>query len=90
MIHGSLLIWLFILSLSLFCNILGLLHIEKTLEIKNKSYFLKLQKSPNSYTDRQSQWDAGGQQLIVHTYNRAVGRTEKQREREGEGQVVTG
>ena len=49
------------------------------MEIKNKSYFLKLQKSPNSYTDRQSQWDAGGQQLIVHTYNRAIGRSEKPR-----------
>ena len=55
------------------------------MEIKNKSYFLKLQKSSNSYTDRQTdrQTDRpsgtqGGSSsyYIVHTYNRAVVRSE--------------
>ena len=37
------------------------MDIERTIES------LKPLKSPNSYTDRQTQWDAGGAAAAVHT-----------------------
>ena len=76
------------IALVISITIKSLFYVEKKPEIKNKSYFLKLQKGSNSYIDRQTDRPSGTQggsssYYIVHTYNRAVGRSEKQREREG-------